>query len=151
MSEFINKVSSVELPNLDEYGERIANKAELLDNLDSISDISIDLVVKLGKKKISLGDITELNVGDVLEVEKKPGHKVDIYFAEQHSGIGEVVLLDENFGIVISDIFSYPKLKGKKEEKKKSKFEIEDFVDDGEFDDDLDTIEFMDEGIDIDE
>lgn len=51
-----------------------------------------------------VGDIAELSIGDVLEVEKKPYHKVEIFLDEKKVGIGEAILMDENFGIVISEI-----------------------------------------------
>ena len=39
-------------------------------HIDTVSDISIELGVKLGKSSITLGDVKQLKVGDVLEVEK---------------------------------------------------------------------------------
>lgn len=51
-----------------------------------------------------VGDIVELSIGDVFEVEKKFGYKVEIFFDEKKVGIGEVILMDENFGIVILEI-----------------------------------------------
>lgn len=51
-----------------------------------------------------VGDIAELSIGDVLEVEKKLSHKVEIFLDEKKVGIGEAILMDENFGIVISEI-----------------------------------------------
>ena len=43
-------------------------------------------------------------MGDVLEVEKNLGHKVDVYLSNMKVGIGEAIVMDEKFGIIISEI-----------------------------------------------
>lgn len=73
-------------------------------NLKQVENIGVNLIVRLGKKQMPVKDIARLNVGDILEVEKKPGHKVEIFLDEKKVGIGEAILMDENFGIVISEI-----------------------------------------------
>ncbi|MED1268682.1 flagellar motor switch protein FliN [Bacillus mycoides] len=97
-----HEVSPVSLMGLEEFaGKRNeAGKA----NIDTVSDISIELGVKLGKSSIKLGDVKQLKVGDVLEVEKNLGHKVDVYLSDMKVGIGEAIVMDEKFGIIISEI-----------------------------------------------
>lgn len=99
-----HEVSPVSLMGLEEFaGKRNeAGKA----HIDTVSDISIELGVKLGKSSIKLGDVKQLKVGDVLEVEKNLGHKVDVYLSDMKVGIGEaiVMVMDEKFGIIISEI-----------------------------------------------
>jgi flagellar motor switch protein FliN len=97
-----HEVSPVSLMGLEEFtGKRNeAGKA----HIDTVSDISIELGVKLGKSSIKLGDVKQLKVGDVLEVEKNLGHKVDVYLSNMKVGIGEAIVMDEKFGIIISEI-----------------------------------------------
>ncbi|PGK37951.1 flagellar motor switch protein [Bacillus anthracis] len=97
-----HEVSPVSLMSLEEYaGERNeAGKA----HIETVSDISIELGVKLGKASIQLGDVKSLKVGDILEVEKNLGHKVDVYLSDIKVGIGEAIVMDEKFGIIISEI-----------------------------------------------
>lgn len=73
-------------------------------SIRQVDNIGVNLIVRLGKKEMPVGDIAGLSIGDVLEVEKKPGHKVEIFLDEKKVGIGEAILMDENFGIVISEI-----------------------------------------------
>lgn len=117
MNELLNKVSPIELSELEELEIKKSGRTAV-ENIDSISDISIELVVRLGRKKMTIGDACQLAVGSILEVEKKAGHKVDIYLDNQHAGIGEVILVEENFGIVISDILNYQKKRVKGDEHK---------------------------------
>ncbi|EEL88511.1 flagellar motor switch protein [Bacillus cereus] len=97
-----HEVSPVSLMGLEEFagGRNEAEKA----HIDTVSDISIELGVKLGKSSITLGDVKQLKVGDVLEVEKNLGHKVDVYLSDIKVGIGEATVMDEKFGIIISEI-----------------------------------------------
>ena len=98
-----HEVSPVSLMGLEDFaGKRNeAGKA----HIDTVSDISIELGVKLGKSSITLGDVKQLKVGDVLEVEKNLGHKVDVYLSNMKVGIGEAIVMDEN------SVLSFLKLK----------------------------------------
>lgn len=99
-----HEVSSVSLVDLEQHiGEKIEGQQV---NIDTMSDICIELGVKLGKASIELGDVKNLKIGDVLEVEKKLGHKVDVYLSDMKVGIGEAIIMDENFGIIISEIYA---------------------------------------------
>lgn len=97
-----HEVSSVALVDLEEY---IKDYSELSKaHIETISDISVELGVRLGKASLTLGDAKKLKVGDILEVEKSLGHKVDVYLSSEKVGIGEAIVMDENFGIIISEI-----------------------------------------------
>ncbi|OJE48830.1 flagellar motor switch protein FliN [Bacillus proteolyticus] len=97
-----HEVFPVSLMGLEEFA-RDRNEAGKA-HIDTVSDISIELGVKLGKSSIALGDVKQLKVGDVLEVEKNLGHKVDVYLSDMKVGIGEATVMDEKFGIIISEI-----------------------------------------------
>ncbi|PEA53512.1 flagellar motor switch protein [Bacillus pseudomycoides] len=97
-----HEVSSVALVNLEEYTKDPNELSKA--HIETVSDISVELGVRLGKKTLTLGDVKNLKVGDILEVEKKLGHKVDVYLSSEKVGIGEAIVMDENFGIIISEI-----------------------------------------------
>ncbi|AHI55212.1 FliM/FliN family flagellar motor switch protein [Listeria ivanovii] len=98
----MEQIFQVELP---EWEPKEINQASReKGTIRQVENIGVKLSVRLGKKVMPVGDISELSIGDVLEVEKKPGHKVEIFLDEKKVGIGEAILMDENFGIVISEI-----------------------------------------------
>ncbi|PEB53925.1 flagellar motor switch protein [Bacillus pseudomycoides] len=97
-----HEVSPVSLMSLEEYAAQRKEAAKA--HIETVSDISLELGVKLGKTSIQLGDVKSLKVGDVLEVEKNLGHKVDVYLSNMKVGIGEAIVMDEKFGIIISEI-----------------------------------------------
>ncbi|MCP8968863.1 FliM/FliN family flagellar motor switch protein [Ectobacillus ponti] len=96
-------ISSVELMDFQRASEQGA-KGEQTGQIENIADVYVDMVVKLGKAQTTVGAVRSMKIGDILEVEKKLGHKVDIYLGETKVGIGEVVVIDNSFGIIISEI-----------------------------------------------
>lgn len=97
-----HEVSPVSLMDLEEYVGDRSERAKA--HIETVSDISIELGVKLGQASIRLGDVKALKVGDVLEVKKNLGHKVDVYLSDMKVGVGEAIVMDEKFGIIISEI-----------------------------------------------
>lgn len=102
-ARFKRTVSTVELMDFDSK-KKVGGGEDKQGTLENVSDIYVDMIVKLGKTSVTVGDVRKLKVGDILGVEKKAGHKVDIYLGEEKVGIGEAVLMDNNFGIIISEI-----------------------------------------------
>ncbi|MFX3622711.1 MAG: FliM/FliN family flagellar motor switch protein [Ectobacillus sp.] len=98
-----HNISKIELMDLTAVPDANA-AAESDTTIEKVSDIGVELIVRLGKAAITVGEAQKLKVGDVLEVEKNLGHKVDIYLGDTKIGIGEAVLIDDNFGIVISEM-----------------------------------------------
>ncbi|MCM3736610.1 FliM/FliN family flagellar motor switch protein [Bacillus cytotoxicus] len=97
-----HEVCSVTLVDLDEVVKDYNEQSKA--HIEKVSDISIELGVRLGKKSVTLADVKKLKVGDILEVEKNLGHKVDVYLSDEKVGIGEAIVMDANFGIIISEI-----------------------------------------------
>ncbi|GGI94671.1 flagellar motor switch phosphatase FliY [Alicyclobacillus cellulosilyticus] len=75
-------------------------------NLSLLLDVSLNVTVELGRTKRSIKDILELAPGSVLELDKLAGEPVDILVNNKRIAIGEVVVIDENFGVRITDIVS---------------------------------------------
>lgn len=77
-----------------------------LGNLELILDISIEVKVELGRTHRKIKDVLELGPGSVVELERLAGEPVDVLVNDKLFAKGEVVVIDENFGVRITDILS---------------------------------------------
>lgn len=75
-------------------------------NLDLLLDIPLKVTVELGRTKRTIKDILELSSGSIIELDKLAGEPVDILVNEKLIARGEVVVIDENFGVRVTDIIS---------------------------------------------
>ncbi len=75
-------------------------------NLDMILDIPVTLSVELGKTKILINDLLQLGQGSVLELEKLAGEPMEILVNGKLIARGEVVVVNDKFGVRLTDIVS---------------------------------------------
>ncbi|MPM31869.1 hypothetical protein SDC9_78426 [bioreactor metagenome] len=75
-------------------------------NIGLIMDVPLQVTVELGRTKKLIRDILELSPGSVVELDKLAGEPVDILVNGKLIAKGEVVVIDENFGVRITDIIS---------------------------------------------
>lgn len=75
-------------------------------NLNMLLDIPLQVTVELGRTKRSVKEILEMSSGSIIELDKLAGEPVDILVNNRHIAKGEVVVIDENFGVRITDIVS---------------------------------------------
>lgn len=75
-------------------------------NLNMLLDIPLQVTVELGRTKRSVKDVLELVSGSIIELDKLAGEPVDILVNSRLIAKGEVVVIDENFGVRITDILS---------------------------------------------
>ena len=68
--------------------------------------VSLQVTVELGRTKKSIKEILELTNGSIVELDKLAGEPVDIHVNGKFLAKGEVVVIDENFGVRITDIVS---------------------------------------------
>lgn len=78
--------------------------ADKIRGLDLIMDVPLNITVELGRKSLSVKDILALTPGSLVELEKLAGEAVDIMVNGKLFAKGEVVVIDENFGIRVSSI-----------------------------------------------
>jgi flagellar motor switch protein FliN/FliY len=71
-----------------------------------LMDVSLDVTIELGRTMMSIKDILNLSVGSVIELDKMAGDPVDILVNNKLIARGEVVVIDENFGVRITEIIS---------------------------------------------
>jgi flagellar motor switch protein FliN/FliY len=75
-------------------------------DLDLILDIPLQLKVEFGQTRILVNDLLQLGEGSVIELNKAVGDPLDIYVNEKLVAKGEVVVLEDKFGIRVTDISS---------------------------------------------
>ena len=75
-------------------------------NLNMLLDIPLQVTVELGRTKHSVKEILQLASGSIIELDKLAGEPVDILVNSRLIAKGEVVVIDENFGVRITDIIS---------------------------------------------
>lgn len=75
-------------------------------NIDLILDVPLDVSVVLGRTKKSIKDILNLSTGSLIELDKLAEEPVEILVNGKKIAYGEVVVVDENFGVRITSIVS---------------------------------------------
>ncbi len=74
--------------------------------IDLLLDVELTVSVELGRKQLAIKDVLEMVPGSLLELEKLAGEPVDLMVNGKLFAYGEVVVIDENFGVRISSIVS---------------------------------------------
>ena len=75
-------------------------------NIGLILDVPLQITVELGRTKKSIKEVLELATGSIVELDKLAGEPVEIQVNGQYLAKGEVVVIDENFGVRITEIAS---------------------------------------------
>nr|WP_281415567.1 flagellar motor switch protein FliN [Pelotalea chapellei] len=73
-------------------------------NLDFILDIPLQVTVELGRTKMLVKDVLQLNQGAVVELTKLAGEPLDIFVNSKLVARGEAVVVNEKFGVRLVDI-----------------------------------------------
>ena len=79
---------------------------EHISGLDLIMDVPLRVTVELGRTRMQIRDVLDLGKGSVVELDKLVGEPVDMLVNGKLIAKGEVVVIDENFGIRVTDIVS---------------------------------------------
>jgi flagellar motor switch protein FliN/FliY len=82
-------------------------RVEGVENLNMILDVPMHVTVELGKTKQKIKDILAYNMGSVIVLDKVAGEAVDILVNGKRIGKGEVVVIDDNYGVRITEIHSF--------------------------------------------
>jgi flagellar motor switch protein FliN/FliY len=75
-------------------------------NIDLLMDVNLPVSIELGRTRMTISDILELGCGSIVELDKLAGEPVDILVNNKMLAKGEVVVLDENFGVRITSLVS---------------------------------------------
>ncbi len=94
--------------------ENVANAAEgvvkatmeMPKNLDFLLDVALQVGVEVGRSKMTIQDLLQLSQGSVIELAKLAGEPLDIYINDRLVARGEAVIVNEKFGVRVTDIIS---------------------------------------------
>ncbi len=75
-------------------------------NLDFLLDVPLEISVELGRSSLRIKELLQLGQGSVVELNKMAGEPADIYVNGKLLAKGEVVVINEKFGIKLSEIIS---------------------------------------------
>ncbi|MFT3838908.1 MAG: flagellar motor switch protein FliN [Myxococcaceae bacterium] len=74
--------------------------------LDLLLDVPLDVTVELGRTRMTIQDLLALGPGSTIELDKVAGEPLDIVVNDRLVARGEAVVINEKFGIRITDIIS---------------------------------------------
>jgi flagellar motor switch protein FliN/FliY len=75
-------------------------------NIDLLMDVDLPVSIELGRTRMSISDILSLGPGSVVELNKLAGEPVDLLVNNKQVARGEVVVVDENFGLRITQLMT---------------------------------------------
>ncbi len=75
-------------------------------NLDVILDVPVDISMEIGRTKISIRNLLKLNQGSVIELDRLAGEPMDVLINGTLIAHGEVVVVNDKFGIRLTDVIS---------------------------------------------
>ncbi|MCL4220546.1 MAG: flagellar motor switch protein FliN [Phycisphaerales bacterium] len=83
-----------------------AGPARVPEELGFLSDVNLNVKIELGRTRMYVEDVLRLGPGAVVELDKLAGDPVDVYVNDRHVARGEVLVLNDNFCVRISEILS---------------------------------------------
>lgn len=95
-------VKPAEMPNLDSQPK--GNDLDV--NLDVILDVTVTLAIEVGRARIPIRNLLQLSQGSVVELERQAGEPLDVYVNGTLIAHGEVVMVNEKFGVRLTDVVS---------------------------------------------
>jgi flagellar motor switch protein FliN/FliY len=101
MSEQVKAAEGAEVEKTDEQ-----TTDEKIKKLDMILDIPLKVSVELGRTKLLVNDLLQLGQGSVIELSKLAGDPLEVLVNDKLVARGEVVVVNEKFGIRLTDIVS---------------------------------------------
>ncbi|MDN5379644.1 flagellar motor switch protein FliN [Thermodesulfobacterium sp.] len=81
-------------------------KGGLHPDLEFILDIPLEISVEIGRTKMLIRDLLKLNQGSIIELEKFAGEPVEVYVNGKLMAKGEVVVVNDRFGVRVTEIIS---------------------------------------------
>lgn len=107
-----DKMSEAELAMWGDLSEQVAPPAAAPEpprkelNLDVILDVPVTVSLEVGRARMPIRNLLQLNQGSVVELEREAGDPFDVYVNGTLIAHGEVVVVNERFGIRLTDVIS---------------------------------------------
>jgi flagellar motor switch protein FliN/FliY len=77
-----------------------------MENIDLILDIQLRLSARLGQVEMQIGEIMKLTPGSVIDIDRLVDEPIELVVNDRPIARGEIVVVQENFGIKITEIIS---------------------------------------------
>jgi flagellar motor switch protein FliN/FliY len=74
------------------------------DRLNIVLDVNVQLTVRLGSCQLPMREVLELSPGAIIQLNQRANDSVGLYVNDKLIALGEVVVLEENFGIKITEL-----------------------------------------------
>ena len=88
-----------------DFGELNTIEKEVSDHkIDMLLEVELDVTIELGRKRMTIQEVLQLGKGSIIELSKLAGEPVDIFVNQKKLAQGEVVVVDENFAIRITNL-----------------------------------------------
>ncbi|MDD3342797.1 MAG: flagellar motor switch protein FliN, partial [Sulfurospirillaceae bacterium] len=81
-----------------------AMSTEEISNIELIKDVKLPIRVRIGSKKMLLKDVLSMDIGSVIELDQLANDPLEILVGDKVIAMGEVVIVDGNFGVQIGEI-----------------------------------------------
>jgi flagellar motor switch protein FliN/FliY len=82
------------------------NRAGGASSLDALLEVSMPVVIEIGRATMMVQDVLQLAVGSVIELDRLVGEPVDVYVSDRRLAQGEVVVVGEHFGVRITRVLT---------------------------------------------
>ena len=96
----------VDLPSFAPSAPAPPRFSEASDGLGRVRDIPLEVTVELGRTRLLIRDIMDLSAGSIVELDKIAGEPVDLFANGMLFARGEVVVIDDNFGVRVTEIIT---------------------------------------------
>ncbi|MEE9343509.1 MAG: flagellar motor switch protein FliN [Gammaproteobacteria bacterium] len=97
-----SETAAATFDELDDSGESLGSDG----NLDGILDIPVTISMEIGRTEVSIRNLLQLNQGSVVELDRLAGEPMDVLVNGTLVAHGEVVVVNEKFGIRLTDVVS---------------------------------------------
>jgi flagellar motor switch protein FliN/FliY len=96
-----------------EVRQKLAHDNNPLNHIDMskmkmVLDVPLKVTVELGRTKLLVNDLLQLGQGSVIELDKMAGEPMEIFINDKLVAMGEVVVVNEKFGVRLTDVMSGP-------------------------------------------
>ena len=108
-------IGMVDLPSFDAPPAPARAEPDGGGGLGRVRDIPLEVTVELGRTRLLIRDIMDLSAGSIIELDKIAGEPVDLFANGLLVARGEVIVIDDNFGVRVTEIITAAERKGEKD------------------------------------
>lgn len=108
-------IGMVDLPSFDAPAAEVGGGPDGATGMGRVRDIPLEVTVELGRTRLLIRDILDLSPGSIIELDKIAGEPVDLFANGLLVARGEVIVIDDNFGVRVTEIITAAERKGEKD------------------------------------